>query len=130
MLPENKFVKSVLLLVQMASVYFYHYKSLTVGVVLSPMSCFVFIKIITVLDIILITQFIWNIYIRRWKKNVYFEKANDTIIFQHIYKCMNETNYIAKQWISWISKLKCWFVSLTFLIKYISTIWLLNQDLK
>lgn len=56
---------SVLLLVQMASVYFYHYKSLTVGVILSPISCFMFIKIITVLDTILITQFFGNIWIGR-----------------------------------------------------------------
>lgn len=50
-LLENKLVMSVLLLVQMASVYFYHYKSLTVGIILNPISCFVFIEIITVLDI-------------------------------------------------------------------------------
>lgn len=55
----------VLLLVQMASVYFYHSKSLTVGVVLSPISCFMFIKTITLLDTILITQFFGNSWIAR-----------------------------------------------------------------
>lgn len=64
-LPEDKFLTSVLLLVQMASVYFYHYKSLTVGVMLSPISCFMFIDIITVLETILITQFFGNIWIGR-----------------------------------------------------------------